>query len=256
MENEPTNNTDNQQNIPAPAATPEPTPAPDNQSSIANSQSSIDNIPEYTKEAADALNAAYALTPPDNSQSPIDNSQSSIANSQSTDYTLTFPEEFSARPDADAYNTILAPIAQKSGMDGEAFGKLFADSYAAIEAARERAEWQNRFLQDAELKKDWGADYEANMATARSHIDFLKEKAGLSEDDLAVFSSPKGMRALFAMASVHKAPPAAGLAASQTEKSWADAVMKPGHPDYEAFTNPLNPRYKEVNQRWLRAHGH
>lgn len=141
-------------------------------------------------------------------------------------------------------------------MDGEAFGKLFADSYAAIEAARERAEWQNRFLQDAELKKDWGADYEANMATARSHIDFLKEKAGLSEDDLAVFSSPKGMRALFAMASVHKAPPAAGLAASQTEKSWADAVMKPGHPDYEAFTNPLNPRYKEVNQRWLRAHGH
>ena len=246
MENEPTNNTDNQQNIPAPAATPEPTPAPDNQSSI----------PEYTKEAADALNAAYALTKPESDPKEPQNSQSATTNSQSDAYTLTFPEEFSARPDADAYNTILAPIAQQSGMDGEAFGKLFADSYAAIEAARERAEWQNRFQQDVELKKDWGADYEANMTTARGHIAFLKEKAGLSDDDLAVFSSPKGMRALFAMASVHKTPPAAGLAASQTEKSWADAVMKPGHPDYEAFTNPLNPRYKEVNQRWLRAHGH
>ena len=213
-------------------------------------------IPEYSKEAADALNAAYSLTKPESDPKEPENSQSSIVNSQSQDYALTFPEEFSARPDAEIYNSILAPIAQQSGMDGEQFGKLFADSYAAIESARQRAEWQNRFQQDVELKKDWGADYEANMATARGHIAFLKEKAGLSDDDLAVFSSPKGMRALYAMATAHAAPPAAGLAQSaSTEKAWAKAIMQPGHADYDAFINPMNPRYKEVNQRWLRANG-
>ena len=213
-------------------------------------------IPEYSKEAADALNAAYSLTKPESDPKEPQNSQSSIVNSQSQDYALTFPEEFSARPDAEIYNSILAPIAQQSGMDGEQFGKLFADSYAAIESARQRAEWQNRFQQDVELKKDWGADYEANMATARGHIAFLKEKAGLSDDDLAVFSSPKGMRALYAMATAHAAPPAAGLAQSaSTEKAWAKAIMQPGHADYDAFINPMNPRYKEVNQRWLRANG-
>ena len=206
-------------------------------------------IPEYSKEAADALNAAYSLTKPESDPKEPQNGQSDA-------YALTFPEEFSARPDADAYNSILAPIAQQSGMDGEQFGKLFADSYAAIESARQRAEWQNRFQQDVELKKDWGADYEANMATARGHIAFLKEKAGLSDDDLAVFSSPKGMRALYAMATAHAAPPAAGLAQSaSTEKAWAKAIMQPGHADYDAFINPMNPRYKEVNQRWLRANG-
>lgn len=213
-------------------------------------------IPEYSKEAADALNAAYSLTKPESDPKEPQNSQSSTLNTQSDAYALTFPEEFSARPDAEIYNSILAPIAQQSGIDGEQFGKLFADSYAAIESARQRVEWQNRFQQDVELKKDWGADYEANMATARGHIAFLKEKAGLSDDDLAVFSSPKGMRALYAMATAHAAPPAAGLAQSaSTEKAWAKAIMQPGHADYDAFINPMNPRYKEVNQRWLRANG-
>lgn len=261
MENDTTNTTDtasNQQNTPSAGAsearvTPkqEVSPLP----AAADTQQQPE-IPEYSKEAADALNAAYSLTKPESDPKEPQNGQSATTNSQSDAYALTFPEEFSARPDADAYNSILAPIAQQSGMDGEQFGKLFADSYAAIESARQRAEWQNRFQQDVELKKDWGADYEANMATARGHIAFLKEKAGLSDDDLAVFSSPKGMRALYAMATAHAAPPAAGLAQSaSTEKAWAKAIMQPGHADYDAFINPMNPRYKEVNQRWLRANG-
>ena len=35
----------------------------------------------------------------------------------------------------------------------------------------------------------------------------------------------------------------------------AKAVLQPGHADHEAFTNPMHPRYKEVNKRWLRANG-
>ncbi len=212
-------------------------------------------IPEYSKEAAAALNAAYSLTEPAVDPAPSEPGTTDPDNSTDA-YTLTFPEEFSARPDAEAYNTILAPIAKQSGIDGTAFGKLFADAYTAITEAQQRAEWQNRFQQDTDLKKDWGADYEANMATARSHITFLKERAGLTDDDLAVFASPKGMRALYAMATAHATPPAAGLDMNTiSEQTWAKSVMSPDHPDHDAFTNPMNPRYKEVNNRWLRANG-
>ncbi len=211
--------------------------------------------PQYTKQAADALNAAYALTEPAADTSPSEPA-TSLPDNSADNYTLTFPDSFADHPEAQAFNTILAPIAKESGIDGTAFGKVFADAYTAITEAQQRAEWQNRFQQDADLKKDWGADYEANMATARSHIAFLKERAGLSDDDLAVFASPKGMRALYAMATAHATPPAAGLdMGSVTEQTWAKAVMQPGHTDHEASINPLNPRYKEVNQRWLRANG-
>ena len=163
---------------------------------------------------------------------------------------------FAEHPEVQAFNTILAPIAKQSGIDGTSFGKLFADAYTAITEAQQRAEWQNRYQQDTDLKKDWGADYEANMATARSHITFLKERAGLTDDDLAVFASPKGMRALYAMATAHATPPAAGLDMNTiSEQTWAKSVMSPDHPDHDAFTNPMNPRYKEINNRWLRANG-
>ena len=64
------------------------------------------------------------------------------------------------------------------------------------------------------------------------------------------------MRALYAMATAHATPPAAGLDVNTiTEQTWAKAVMQPDHADHDAFVNPMNPRYKEVNQRWLRANG-
>ncbi|MBQ7024876.1 MAG: hypothetical protein IJN29_14960 [Akkermansia sp.] len=213
-------------------------------------------IPEYSKEAAAALNAAYSLTEPA-ADTPSSEPETEAPDNTATDYTLTFPDTFADHPEAQAFNTLLSPIAKQSGLDGTTFGNLFASAYAAIEDARQRAEWQNRFQQDIDLKKDWGADYETNMNTARSHIAFLKEKAGLTDDDLAVFASPKGMRALYAMATAHTPPPAAGLLPNtHSEQNWAKAIMQPDHPDHDAFVNPMNPRYKDINQRWLRANGH
>lgn len=250
MENEP-DITDTPQPAPAqeqnPAPAQETAPAPDNVGQPANS------IPEYSQEAFDKLNEAYSLNEPQPTSAP----ETAATDTESSDnnYTLAFPDTFN-HPESQAFNTILTPIAKASGMDGAAFGKLFAESYAAIEDARMRAEWQNRFQQDADLKKDWGADYETNMRIARAHSAYIQQKAGLSESDMAVFSSPKGMRALFALASAHASHPAAGLEQqSDTEASWAKAVMQAGHPDHDAFTNPMNPRHKEINQRWLRANG-
>lgn len=216
----------------------------------------VNNIPEYTPEAAAKLDAQYDFNEP---QNPEDGAKGSEQKSEDREqeYAVTFPEEFAEAPEATAFGAILAPIAKESGLDGAAYGKLFAASYAAIESARQKSEWENRFRQDAELKRDWGSDYEANMKMARGHIAFLKEKAGLTEADLAVFKSPKGMRALYAMAAAHGEKPAAGLSTSQaSEKSWADSVLKdPSHPDRNALFDTSDPRYKEINARFRRAHG-
>lgn len=209
-------------------------------------------IPEYTPEEAAKLDAQYEFNEPRSTEGSEQKTEVTTE-----EYTVTFPEAFADSPEAAAFGSILAPIAKGSGLDGASYGKLFADSYAAIEAARQKSMWENRFRQDAELKRDWGSEYESNMKTARGHIAFLKEKAGLTDDDLAVFKSPKGMRALYAMATAHGEKPAAGLSNSQaSEKSWADAVLKdPNHPDRDALFNTTDPRYREVNARFRRAHG-
>ncbi len=214
-----------------------------------------DNIPEYTPEAAAKLEAQYTLNEPQDTESGTNGSEPKTDES-TEEYTIAFPEAFTS-PESAAFGTILAPIARESGLDGTAYGKLFADSYAAIEAARQKSVWEHRFRQDAELKRDWGSNYESNMKTARGHIAFLKQKAGLTDDDLACFQSPKGMRALYAMATAHGEKPAAGLTTGNaTEKSWADAVLKdPNHPDRNALFNTSDPRYKEINARFRRAHG-
>ena len=177
MENDTTNTTDtasNQQNTPSAGAS-EARVTPKQEVDSLPAAADTQQQPEYSKEAADALNAAYSLTEPAADPAPSEPGTTDPDNTADA-YTLTFPEEFSARPEAAAFNTILAPIAKQSGIDGTAFGKLFADAYTAITEAQQRAEWQNRYQQDTDLKKDWGADYEANMTTARSHITFLKER--------------------------------------------------------------------------------
>lgn len=213
-----------------------------------------DTIPEYSPEAAAKLDAQYDFNEPQGTEGGQEGGEQKTEGGE--EYTVTFPEGFGGE-EAEAFGSILAPIAKGSGLDGTAYGKLFADSYAAIETARQKSAWENRFRQDAELKRDWGSDYESNMKTARGHIAFLKEKAGLTDDDLAVFKSPKGMRALYAMATAQGEKPAAGLATGQaSEKSWADAVLKdPNHPDRGALFNTSDPRYREVNARFRRAHG-
>lgn len=233
-----------------PPATPEgSTPA---QAEPAAPNQTADSTPEYSEDAAKALENAYALNPDDSKADPA-----KTDNSAADGYTVTFPEDFAPADDAGALAQLLAPIAKESGLEGPAFGGLFAKSYAAIQEAQKKAVWQERFQQDAQLKKDWGSQYESNMATARGHLTFLKEKAGLTDDDLAVFASPKGMRALYAMASAGGERQPAGLAQQTAgEKAWADDLLhNPNHPDREAFYNPNHPRYKEVNARWRRANG-
>lgn len=102
------------------------TPEQPIQPQSAEQGTSMPEIPEYTPEAAAALDAAYALSEPapDTSaqvDSPPETSPDSSADPAQQDYTISFPETFAQNAEAQAFNTILAPIAKQSGIDGSTY---------------------------------------------------------------------------------------------------------------------------------------
>lgn len=213
-----------------------------------------DGGPEFNEDAAARLQGQYSLTEPDDGAG-------AKAADDGGEYRLEFSREFleGARfgeGAGEVLNGVLGPIARESGVSADVFGKLFERSYSAVVRAQEEAQWRRNFQDDADLKRDWGAEYEANMREARLHAAWIVKNAGVTEADLAVFQSPKGMRVLHALARAHVQPAAAGVgSAGVGEAAWADAVLKPGHPDHDAFGDPLDPRYRELNERWMRAKG-
>lgn len=212
--------------------------------------------PEATTEAtasdvAAAMAKAYAITEPE----PEAEAEAEAGGEQKegegeAEYQLSYPENWNADP---AFTELVTPIAKKSGIDGKTFGALTAEVIGKMQ----EAEYANMVKTDAELKKDWGADYDANMKAARAEAAFLKKEAGLTDDDLRVFASPKGMRALYAISLTHGERGAAGMKeVSASEKAWAEEVMNnPAHPDYKAFHDVDDPRWRLVNERYNRAKG-
>lgn len=201
-------------------------------------------------DVAAAMRQAYALTEPEEAKDEGQGDGAPGDAGGEVAYAVEYPEGWQADP---GFTEIVTPIAKESGLDGRKFGELAA---RVINGLNE-AEYANMAKTDAELKQDWGADYEANMKAARAEAAFLKREAGLTDADLRVFACPKGMRALFAISRTHGERAAAGTqGVGVSEKGWAQEVMSnPAHPDYKAFHDPEDPRWRKVNERWNRANG-
>lgn len=212
--------------------------------------------PEATTEAtasdvAAAMAKAYAITEPEPEAEAEAGAEAGGEQKEGEEeYQLSYPENWNADP---AFTELVTPIAKKSGIDGKTFGALTAEVIGKMQ----EAEYANMVKTDAELKKDWGADYDANMKAARAEAAFLKKEAGLTDEDLRVFASPKGMRALYAISLTHGEKGAAGMKeVSASDKAWAEEVMtNPAHPDYKAFHDVNDPRWRLVNERYNRAKG-
>lgn len=212
--------------------------------------------PEATTEAtasdvAAAMAKAYAITEPEPEAEAEAGAEAGGEQKEGEEeYQLSYPENWNADP---AFTELVTPIAKKSGIDGKTFGALTAEVIGKMQ----EAEYANMVKTDAELKKDWGSDYDANMKAARAEAAFLKKEAGLTDEDLRVFASPKGMRALYAISLTHGEKGAAGMKeVSASDKAWAEEVMtNPAHPDYKAFHDVNDPRWRLVNERYNRAKG-
>lgn len=168
------------------------------------------------------------------------------------EFAMVWPEGYEA---SEEFAQITTEAAKAAGIaDGKLAGAYTAKVIAAIQEAADK----RVAADDAELKADWGAEYQANMKECKAFVERMGAKAGLSEDDVAVLATPKGMRLIQVIrAEVGEGVAAGGKSvASAADESWAREVMtNPNHADYAAFHNPSDPRWRELNARYNKVKG-
>ena len=171
---------------------------------------------------------------------------------ETTEFAMEWPEGYDA---TEEFASLTTEAAKAVGIkDGKLAGAYTAQVIRAIEAEADK----RVAADDAELKNDWGADYEANKLECQAFVKRMSAKAGLSEQDVAVLATPKGMRLIQAMRTeVGEGAAAVGKpTASAEDEAWAKAVMtNPNHEDYKAFHNPSDPRWRSLNARYNRVKG-
>jgi len=167
-------------------------------------------------------------------------------------FQMEWPEGYEA---TEQFAAITTEAAKAVGItDGRVAGEYTAKVIAAIEAAADKQVAED----DAALKDDWGADYEANKDECQAFVKRMSAKAGLTEEDVAVLATPKGMRLIQAIRTeVGEGAAAVGVpAVSADDESWAREVMtNPQHADYKAFHNPSDPRWRSLNARYNKVKG-
>ncbi|MBQ7022139.1 MAG: hypothetical protein IJN29_01060 [Akkermansia sp.] len=171
---------------------------------------------------------------------------------EAAEFAMEWPEGYEA---TEQFASLTTEAAKAVGItDGKLAGAYTAKVIQAIEAEADKRVAED----DAALKADWGADYAANKEECQAYIKRMSAKAGLSEQDVAVLATPKGMRLIQAMRTeVGEGAAAVGKpTASAEDEAWAKAVMSnPNHADYKAFHNPSDPRWRSLNARYNRVKG-
>ncbi len=182
-----------------------------------------------------------------------ENAEAAVADSEEVveEFAMEWPEGYTA---SEQFAQITTEAAKAAGItDGKLAGSYTAKVIAAIQEAADK----QVAADDAELKADWGADYQTNMTECQDFVKRMGTKAGLTAEDVAVLATPKGMRLIQAIrAEVGEGVAAQGKRASAADQSWAREVMtNPNHADYAAFHNPSDPRWRELNARYNKVKG-
>lgn len=142
----------------------------------------------------------------------------------------------------------LGKLASKHHIDGKAASAYLADAMAF---AREQELAANRVL-SAQLREDWGSQFDAKVAANKQFLARLAKDSGIPMEAMQVFASPNGMRVAECLRSyVGESGKLAGRVAHAPRLSpqeQLDAIYN-SPDDYEALVNPSNPRYHEVNNR-------
>lgn len=213
--------------------------------------------PDVVGSAGDPL-PSEVVTPSDSSvaraseTSALGDEEAAAEEAAVAEFAMEWPEGYEA---TEQFASITTEAAKAVGItDGKLAGAYTAKVIAAIEAAADK----QVAADDAALKDDWGADYEANKEECRAFVKRMSAKAGLTEEDVAVLATPKGMRLIQAMRTeVGEGAAAVGKpTASAEDEAWAKAVMSnPNHEDYKAFHNPSDPRWRSLNARYNKVKG-
>lgn len=159
--------------------------------------------------------------------------------------------KFELSQDADIpqeYAGGLGKIAQELGVPGDKGARLIEQAwkYAKAQHAAE-----NKRL-GAELRKEWGGEFEAKVGATKTFAARMASRAGLSMEQMKPMMSPHGFRLLNAMREmVQEGGGFAGgsrSAPSLTTEQQIDQIYNT--PElFKALTTPSDPRYEEVNKR-------
>lgn len=206
----------------------------------------------HESRASDAaeMRAGYSFDAP--AAEPETQEATPAAESEAAPYALEFSDNFTPQ---DELLSVLTSKAQATGLSGRDAG---AYTEAVISALQEQ-EYANMVQTDAELKRDWGSRYADNKKDVVRFAEDIRQRAGLTREDMAVLQSPKGFRFLHAlMEATNGSQQAAGLerSAPSVGSSYAESIMNdPMHPDFRAFHDPSDARHRLVNDKYNRAVG-
>lgn len=142
----------------------------------------------------------------------------------------------------------LGAIARKHGIAGAAASAMLKE---ALSLADQRAAAQNK-VEMAALKRELGKDFRAEIDATAGFMARMAKKAGLSKEDCSILMSPKGYRL---MSAIRKATGESETlrgggqpAPKMSIEEQMDAIYN-NETDYNALTNPMDPRHREVNDR-------
>lgn len=228
--------------------TTQQTPATDSTQQAPPDQSKQES-PQEEQKTPSSVKDAYKVDTEGNEEEQTENTEQKPDSEEEKSYAIEWPEGYEATPEFEA---VAAEAAKGSGLDGKAAG-LYTSR--VLDALNE-AEMKNMERTDAELKEEWGSDYNTRMKECKSFLSRHAKESGLTNEDIAVLQSPKGFKLLYSfMKATGESPAHMGKADASTQ-SWAHEVQNnPSHPDYNAFYDLNDPRHDEVTRRWYRAQG-
>lgn len=148
----------------------------------------------------------------------------------------------------------LGEIARELGVPGGKGAQLIERAWEFAKAQQEAA---NKQL-GAEMRKEWGREFDAKVAATKQFAARLAKRAGLDAAKMAPMMSPYGFKLLNAMREmVQEGGGFAGAANSEpklTTEQQIDQIYET--PElFRALTEPGDPRHDEINARLNRLMG-
>lgn len=142
----------------------------------------------------------------------------------------------------------LGKIAKQLGVPGDKGAKLIEQAWSYAKAQHAAG---NKRL-GAELRREWGSEFDAKVGATKSFAARMARRAGLSMEQMAPMMSPHGFRLLNAMREmVQEGGGYAGAAKRDAQLSVEQQIdqIYESPELFRALSNPGDPRHNEVNAR-------
>lgn len=180
-------------------------------------------------------------------------------NNEAPEYAIAYPEDFSGD---DALKSLIAEHGSKAGIPADAMSAFVASMDAALAKSQEEQTAKSREAarrEIADLKTEWGADYNARLTACRRTASLVAKSLGCTVKDVAAmgFGTAAGTRILHSISQLIGEP---GLKGQPSETvGGRDTAIKiardPNHPLYKAFHDASDPRHGEAESMFNKLYG-